>query len=75
LISNVGVRIDSPTPCSRTAASLSELRSSLLSSFFEYWNTSFVLNVAAHYFLPVSVLDLLFAAGERKWTGEGREEK
>jgi NAD(P)-dependent dehydrogenase (short-subunit alcohol dehydrogenase family) len=65
LISNAGIRRDPSIPCNPLLASLPELQTSLLSSSYSDWLSSFQVNTMAHYFLSVSLLDLLFAAGER----------
>jgi len=82
LISNAGIRRDPVIACNPLTASLPELQASLLSSSHSDWLSSFQVNTMAHYFLSVSLLDLLAAAGERelrdekgKKTGrKGREE-
>ncbi|KAH8819923.1 putative short-chain dehydrogenase [Xylogone sp. PMI_703] len=65
LISNAGIRRDPSISCNPLTASLSELQTSLLSSTYDDWLSSFKINTMAHYFLSVSLLDLLSAAGER----------
>lgn len=50
LISNAGIRRDPPIPCNPLTASLSELQTSLWSSRYEDWTTSFQINSMAHYF-------------------------
>lgn len=66
LVSNAGIRRDPSIPCNPLTASLSELQTSLLSSTYDDWLSSFKINTMAHYFLSVSLLDLLVAGGERK---------
>ncbi|RDW68387.1 hypothetical protein BP5796_09044 [Coleophoma crateriformis] len=66
LISNAGIRRDPPIACNPLTASLSELQTSLWSSSYSDWTSSFQVNVMAHYFLSVALLDLLAAAGERE---------
>ena len=65
LISNAGIRRDPSIACNPLTASLSELQTSLLSSSYSDWLSSFQVNTMPHYFLSVSLLDLLAAAGER----------
>jgi NAD(P)-dependent dehydrogenase (short-subunit alcohol dehydrogenase family) len=66
LVSNAGIRRDPPKPCNVLAASLEELQASLWSSEYDDWTTSFQVNTMAHYYLSVSLLDLLAAAGDQK---------
>jgi NAD(P)-dependent dehydrogenase (short-subunit alcohol dehydrogenase family) len=66
LVSNAGIRRDPPKPCNVLAASLEELQTSLWSSEYDDWTKSFQVNTMAHYYLSVSLLDLLAAAGDRK---------
>jgi NAD(P)-dependent dehydrogenase (short-subunit alcohol dehydrogenase family) len=65
LISNAGVRRDATVSCDPLTASLGELQTSLLSHTYESWIESFQINTMAHFYLSVSLLDLLAAAGER----------
>jgi hypothetical protein len=37
----------------------------MLSSSYQDWQSSFQINTMAHYFLSISLLDVLAAAGER----------
>lgn len=62
LISNAGIRRDAPKPCDVLTAPLDELQASLWSSEYSDWTASFQINSMAHYFLSVSLLDLLAAA-------------
>jgi NAD(P)-dependent dehydrogenase (short-subunit alcohol dehydrogenase family) len=74
LISNAGIRRDPSIACNPLTASLPELQTSLLSSSYTDWLSSFQVNTMAHYFLSVSLLDLLAAAGERT-LGDGTKGK
>lgn len=64
LISNAGIRRDAPKPCNVLTAPLGELQASLWSSKYSDWTESFQVNSMAHYFLSVSLLDLLAAAAD-----------
>lgn len=78
LISNAGIRRDPPVMCDVQTASLEELQMSMWSSRHSDWEDTFRINVAAHYFLSVSLMKLLAAASNldigngRKGRDEGR---
>ena len=74
LISNAGIRRDPSIACNPLTASLPELQTSLLSSSYNDWLFSFQVNTMAHYFLSISLLDLLAVAGERT-LGDGTKGK
>jgi NAD(P)-dependent dehydrogenase (short-subunit alcohol dehydrogenase family) len=63
LISNAGISRDPPQSCDVLTASLPELQAFLWSSEYEDWTTSFQVNTMAHYYLSVTLIDLLAAAG------------
>lgn len=78
LCSNAGVRRDPPQMVNVKTASLDELQESLWSSRHSDWDTTFRINVTAHYFLSVALIKLLAAASDmdlpdgRKGKDEGR---
>lgn len=76
LISNAGIRRDPPQMCDVQNASLDELQASLWSSRHSDWIDTFTVNVTAHYFLSVALLNLLAAAGDLDLPGgvKGRDQ-
>ncbi|KAL5360592.1 NAD(P)-binding protein [Aspergillus floccosus] len=74
LISNAGIRRDTPESCNVLTAPLSELQASMWSSRYDDWEATFRINAIAHYFLSVACLPLLAAAAEMA-LGDGRKGK
>jgi NAD(P)-dependent dehydrogenase (short-subunit alcohol dehydrogenase family) len=66
LISNAGIRRDPPQSCNVLTAPLAELQASLWSSEYDNWTQSFQVNIMAHYYLSVALLDMLAKAGDRE---------
>lgn len=64
LVSNAGIRRDAPVQCNVLTASLEELQESMWSHEEKGWESTFKVNTTAHYFLSVSLLKLLQAAGD-----------
>ncbi|KAH9909911.1 7-alpha-hydroxysteroid dehydrogenase [Xylariomycetidae sp. FL2044] len=71
LISNAGIRRDTPKPCDVLTASLEQLRASLWAHEYSGWEDSFRVNTAAHFFLSVALVPLLAAAANLD-LGDGR---
>ena len=78
LCSNAGVRRDPPIAADVKHSSIDDLRDSMWSSNHSDWTNTFKINVTAHYFLSVALMQLLANAGNmdlpdgRKGRDEGR---
>ncbi|KAL1305010.1 hypothetical protein AAFC00_003911 [Neodothiora populina] len=76
LVSNAGIRRDTPKPCDVLKASIDELQESMWAhEEITGWEATFKVNTTAHYFLSVALLKLLKTAGNLDLPGgvKGRD--